>query len=75
MARCTATRNLEVHHKRIDGGNRLNNAQVLCQKCHVNTSSFGTHGHNPPDFSETTKQEALKQAGHRCECTKDNCHN
>ena len=74
MARCTATRNLEVHHKRVDGGNGLNNAQVLCQKCHVNTGSYGTHGHNPPDFSETTKQEALEKASHRCECAKDNCH-
>jgi hypothetical protein len=46
----------------------------LCQKCHENTGTYGTHGHNPPDFSENTKQEALKQAGHRCECTKDNCH-
>lgn len=75
MTRCTTTRNLEVHHKRTDGGKELSNAQVLCHDCHVNTGSYGTHGHNPPDFSETTKQEALRQANNRCECTKVNCHN
>jgi 5-methylcytosine-specific restriction endonuclease McrA len=74
MSRCTATRKLEVHHKRIDGGNGLENALVLCQSCHTNTSSYGTHGHNPPDFSETTKQAALKRARDRCECTKDDCY-
>jgi 5-methylcytosine-specific restriction endonuclease McrA len=74
MSRCTSTRGLEVHHKRVDGGNGLDNAQVLCQKCHEKTYSYGTHGHNPPDFTETTRQAALKQAGQRCECEKANCH-
>jgi 5-methylcytosine-specific restriction endonuclease McrA len=74
MSRCTATRNLEVHHKRRDGGNDITNAQVLCQSCHSNTSTYGTPGKSPPDFSEATKQEALQKAGHQCECMKDNCH-
>jgi hypothetical protein len=74
MSRCTTTRKLEVHHKRIDGGNGIDNAMVLCEACHINTSSYGTHGHNPPEFTVATKQAALSRAGNRCECTKDNCH-
>ena len=30
MSQCTRTNNLEVHHKRRDGGNGLDNAEVLC---------------------------------------------
>ena len=74
MSRCKATTDLEIHHKRVDGGNDSNNAQVLCHECHVNTSSFGTHGHNPPEFSAKTKQEVLEQSGNRCECIKTGCH-
>jgi hypothetical protein len=75
MSRCTATRGLEVHHIRIDGGNGLNNAQVLCQVCHENTSSYGSPGHNPPpDFSDATKKAARERAGNRCQCTKEHCH-
>jgi 5-methylcytosine-specific restriction endonuclease McrA len=75
MSRCTKTSNLEVHHKRIDGGNGLDNAQVLCQPCHVNTSTYGSTTHvSPPDFSQTIKDAALRRAGNRCECQKLNCH-
>ena len=75
MSRCTATRNLEIHHIRIDGKNGLDNARVLCQKCHTNTNSYGSTGHtSPPSFSEATKADALKRAGNRCECIKDQCH-
>ena len=74
--RCNSTKNLEVHHKRIDGGNGLNNAEVLCHKCHENTSSYGNSNHpSPPPFSEKTKQDALKRADYKCECTRVNCHN
>jgi hypothetical protein len=75
MSRCTATRNLEVHHIRVDGGNRQENARVLCHECHENTNSYGSSGHKPPPvFSEATKTEAKKRARNRCECTKDHCH-
>lgn len=74
MVRCKRTWGLEIHHKRIDGGNDLGNAQVLCQKCHENTSSYGSPDHKtPPAFSEETKKAALKRAEHRCECTKGAC--
>jgi len=75
MARCTNTKNLEVHHKRVDGGNELDNAEVLCQDCHANTSSYGDTEHDsPPAFTQKTKDEALEQAGNRCECTRISCH-
>jgi len=74
MARCVRTQNLEVHHKRIDGGNDLGNAQVLCKDCHVNTSTYGSTGHkSPPPFDVGTKESALKRAGNRCECDKGDC--
>lgn len=75
MPRCTRTTNLELHHKRRDGGNGLDNAEVLCQKCHAATGTFGTPGKAPPDFDEATKQAALKRAGYQCECTRTGaCH-
>ena len=75
MSRCTVIRDLEVHHIRIDGGNGQENARVLCQNCHENTSSYGSSGHkSPPPFSDTTKAEAYRRADNRCECTKDACH-
>jgi len=74
MGRCGSTENLEVHHKRRDGGNDIGNAEVLCQKCHENTGTYGVSGKSPPEFSEATKKEALKKAGNRCECERDGCH-
>jgi 5-methylcytosine-specific restriction endonuclease McrA len=74
MSRCTTTTNLEVHHKRRDGEDDLENAQVLCQSCHENTTSYGTHGASPPDFSQQTIEAALKRAGNQCECEKNGCH-
>lgn len=75
MARCTRTRELEVHHKRRDGGNSLANAEVLCKKCHAATSSYGTPGQSPPPFSDQTKLAARIRAGNRCECTRTGgCH-
>jgi len=73
MARCSRTRNLEVHHKRRDGGNGLDNAEVLCSDCHANTSTYGTPGKSPEPFSQETKDRALKRAGHQCECTRYTC--
>jgi len=75
MLRCNGKYGLEVHHKRRDGGNDLENAEVLCTRCHEATSTFGTPGKKPPPFSEATRQAALKRAGHRCECTRTGgCH-
>ncbi len=75
MARCTKTSGLEVHHRRRDGGNGLDNAEVLCGPCHEATSTYGVPGKSPPPFSDGTKQRALARAGGRCECTRTGgCH-
>ncbi|MGA9108801.1 MAG: HNH endonuclease [Smithella sp.] len=75
MARCTRTRNLEVHHIRRDGGSGIDNAQVLCPDCHQETSSYGTPGKSPLPFGEEIKQKALKNAGNQCQCTSSRgCH-
>ncbi len=75
MARCTAKSNLEVHHKRRDGGNGLDNAEVLCQKCHKATETYGTPGKSSDLFDQATKEKALKLASNQCECTHTGgCH-
>ena len=75
MARCTKKSNLDVHHKRKDGGNGLENAEVLCEACHMATYSFGTHNPSPLPFLRETKEKALERAGNQCECTKTGgCH-
>lgn len=75
MARCTRTTNLEIHHKRRDGGNGIENAMVLCQKCHAATTTYGTPGTSPAPFPQSVKDLALKNAGYRCECTSlSGCH-
>ena len=73
--RCTRKSNLEIHHKRRDGGNNFDNAEVLCKTCHVATTTYGSPGQTPPPFSESVKDRALRRAGNRCECTKvAGCH-
>ena len=74
MNRCNSIGELFVHHKRRDGGNDIDNAEVLCHTCHVNTSSYGIEGKSPPEFSEETKIAAKERAGHRCECERVGCH-
>ncbi len=74
MARCTRTRDLEVHHKRRDGGNDVGNAEVLCGPCHQATGTYGTPGRSPPAFSQDVKDRAIRTAGNRCECTGSGCH-
>lgn len=75
MSRCTRTNNLEVHHKRRDGGNGLDNAEVLCEKCHQATASYGTPGESPPPFDFIVKMLAKLRAGSQCECTRTSgCH-
>jgi len=74
MSRCNNTKELEIHHRDRSKGNVIENAQVLCQSCHENTSSYGKEGNSPPAFSIETKEKALARAGNRCECEKDGCH-
>lgn len=75
MARCTRTTDLEVHHKRRDNGNGIDNAEVLYQRCHKGTSTYGVSGVSPPPFDKTTKDRAIKRAGNQCECTRvSGCH-
>ena len=74
MGRCRIKSNLAVHHKCIDEGNKIDNAEVLCPICHFNTGSFGQPGHkSPPDFDEDVKNMALRNAKYRCECTRPQC--
>ncbi len=75
MAQCANTINLEVHHKNINGGNDILNAEVLCQICHQNTASYGVAGReSPPPFDETTRQLAFSRANFICECTRSCPH-
>jgi 5-methylcytosine-specific restriction endonuclease McrA len=75
MPRCKRKVTLEVHHKRRDGGNGLNNAEVLCERCHAATSTYGVQGTSPPDFAESIKFEAKILSGNQCECTRIiGCH-
>lgn len=75
MARCTRKENLEVHHKRRDGGNGLENAEVLCKTCHQNTSTHSVPGTSPPPFSDSTKSRAFRRAKFQCECMRiSGCH-
>ncbi len=75
MRRCRRTGELEVHHKRRNGGNNLSNAEVLCKTCHTATSTYGAPGKTPPAFIEETKSAALKRARHQCECARSGgCH-
>ena len=74
IVKCGSERDLEVHHKRIDGGNDLDNAEVLCGNCHKSTSTYGRSDHrSPPPFSQETKTKALKWANYQCECTRKEC--
>jgi len=72
--RCNSATKLEIHHIYRTGGNVLNNAEVLCHTCHTNTRSYGVPGTSPPKFSEEVKNDALRMAGGRCQCTRNNCH-
>ena len=75
MARCTNKYVLQVHHIRRDGGNGLDNAQVLCIDCHAETDTYAKPGTRPPEFSQDTKDKAIKRAGNQCECMSTRgCH-
>jgi 5-methylcytosine-specific restriction endonuclease McrA len=75
MARCTRTTGLEIHHVNRNGGNGVDNAKVLCQKCHAAIHSYGEPGTSPPDFEQETKMKAFSRAWNQCECTSvSGCH-
>lgn len=77
MARCTKTRNLQVHHRNRYGPNNPSNAEVLCPSCHANTRTYGTSGdrrRKKYPFNSTQKVALIANAKHRCECTRVNCH-
>ena len=74
-ARCTRTADLNVYHLRRDGGNDLDNAQVLCRQCHAAAKGYELPGRKPPAFDQATNEAALERAGHQCECTRIGaCH-
>jgi 5-methylcytosine-specific restriction endonuclease McrA len=75
MPRCAVRSNLGIHHIRRDGGNGLENAEVLCQKCHKATATFPVPGKSPVPFDQETKVKALRQAGGQCQCARtSDCH-
>jgi len=59
---------LTVHHIDRNSGNGINNARVLCNPCHTQTPTYGKEGTSPPDFSEATRKQALKDAENKCQC-------
>ncbi|HKI58237.1 MAG TPA: hypothetical protein VKA00_03330 [Trueperaceae bacterium] len=75
MARCKRTDELEVHHKRRSQGNRLSNAVVMCRPCYEKTPFYGLSGPAPEPFTAATTQQALLDAGNRCQCKSSrSCH-
>ena len=76
MSRCTSKTELEVHHKRRDGGNGFDNAELLCQDCHEATETYGKEGPTPPAFGAFVKTYVRWiRARNRCECTREGgCH-
>jgi hypothetical protein len=74
MGRCENTKNLAVHHRRTDGGNGIENAEVLCTLCHRNTKTYGDTTHvSPPPFPLGTKILARFLSLNRCQCTRESC--
>ncbi|MDD5185793.1 MAG: hypothetical protein PHS84_11090 [Paludibacter sp.] len=76
MIRCIKTTNLEVHYKRTDGGNDIENAVVLCQQCYANNNGNTMHEKTATSFPQSIKNMAFERANRRCECTSDirSCH-
>jgi hypothetical protein len=73
MARCERINDLDVYQKRRDGGDDLQNVEVLCRKCYVATATHGDPGTTTPEVDGYTKYLAWTIAGHRCECTRTHC--
>jgi hypothetical protein len=74
MGRCLIGLHLAVHHKRADGGNQIDNAEVLCPICQINAGHYGQPGlKKPPDFDQSVIILALRNASYQCECTRPEC--
>ena len=75
MVRCWHSNEIGVYHKGLYGGNGLDNAAVLCKRCHAATTTFGDPGNGLPPFDYDTIEKALVRAGYQCECTvTGDCH-
>lgn len=75
MPRCTRRSNLDIHLKGRDDGIGLDNAVVLCRKCHEAGGAAGDPETNPPEFDSYTAYKAQVRAGYQCECMRtDGCH-
>lgn len=75
MVRCWRSDDVDVHHKGLFGGNGLDNAEVLCKRCHSATPAFGDPGNGLLPFGRDTMEKALVRAGYQCECVRTgDCH-
>lgn len=75
MQRCTRRSNLDIHLKVRGDGIGLDNAVVLCHKCHEAAGTAGEPGTDPPEFDSYIKYKAQVRAGYQCECMRtDGCH-
>ena len=69
MSQCLQTTNIEVRHKRSEGGNGINNAIVLCKICNAAIGFYDSKKIKPEPFPPKVVEKALKKAGNRCQCT------
>jgi len=69
MARCTSQRYLVVHHRKDECDNSLDNAEVLCDRCHAQIlMDEGDFRDSLPAFSKEVKIAAKIRAEYQCEC-------
>jgi hypothetical protein len=75
ISRCTRKTDLDVYHLHRSGDNSLENAQVLCYRCHAAAKGYELPGRRPPAFDQATKEAALTRAAYQCECIRlGACH-
>jgi hypothetical protein len=75
MQRCSRFDGLQVYHVMRDGGNGLDNAQVLCRRCYELMDRPKAEGPEPQPFKEEVVRKALELAGYRCQCqSSGGCH-
>jgi len=73
--RCFSSTNLRLFPANpTSNDNSINNAQVLCDGCYEKALSAAGTGTKLPEFTEATKQEAIRDSQYRCECVRDACH-
>lgn len=73
MSRCTRRSNLGIHLKGRDDGIGLDNAVVLCRKCHEAAGIAAGSESDPPEFDSYTAYKAQVRAGYQCECMRTGC--